>query len=179
MKNQIKKIGFSGIMVLCIFFAGCSKTEDISPRLSSPPTTTAIWERYMYVDKTDTLYNSTQGKNAFSGYLRKYGFTGVYFYDTNVILASSSNYSNFSSFLKQLNDSGVIYRAAVKDKTDNFQPTGDVTRFNNSQTDPTKKINRANLELEWWNGASTWNTWNTINQGVNNGTIPDNNFYEG
>ena len=60
-----------------------------------------------------------------------------------------------------------------------FNSTGDITRYNNSQTDPSKRINRANLELEWWNGASSWSTWNTTNQQIANGTIPDNDFYEG
>ena len=139
----------------------------------------ATWLRMMYVDKTDTFYTSTIGKNNFSKYLKKYGFTGVYFYSTSGIVSSSSNYSNFSNFLKQLNDSGVIYRAVASGSSTTFQSTGNISRFNASQSDPTRKINRANLELEWWNGACSWNTWNTTNQSVSIGTIPDNDFYEG
>lgn len=139
----------------------------------------STWERYMYVDKTDTLYNSTQGRNTFSRYVRKYGFTGLYFYSTSGIISSNSNYTNFANFLKQLTDSGVKYRAIVNGSSTTFLSTGNVTKYNNSQTDLSKKINRANLELEWWNNASTWSYWNTTNQNVSLGTIQDNDFYEG
>lgn len=144
-----------------------------------PNSTTASWERYLYVDKTDTLVSSTQGKNTFARYVRRYGFTGVYFYSTSTILSSSSNYTNFSSFLKQLTDSGIMFRAVAKGSASSFNSTGDVTRYNNTQVDPARKINRANLELEWWNGASSWSSWNTINQQVVIGSITDNDFYEG
>jgi hypothetical protein len=153
--------------------------EDIKNYKIIPLTATSTWERYLYVDKTDTLYNSTQGKNTFSRYLRKYGFTGVYLYSTSGIVSSTSNYANFALFLKQLSDSGIVYRTVVNGSSTTFLTTGNVTKYNNSQTDPAKKINRANLELEWWNGACTWSYWNTTNQNVSLGTISDNDFYEG
>lgn len=144
-----------------------------------PTTTVASWERYLYVDKTDTLISSTQGKNTFARYVSRYGFTGVYFYSTSTILSSNSNYTNLSAFLKQLSDNGVAFRAVAKGSASSFSNAGDVTRFNNTQADPARRINRANLELEWWNGASTWNNWNTINQQIALGSIVDNDFYEG
>lgn len=139
----------------------------------------STWERYMYVDKTDTIYNNTTSAKRLGGYLKQYGFTGVYFYSTSGILSSTSNFTNFSVFLKTLSDSGVIYRSISNGSSTTFQTTGNVSKYNTSQTDINKKINRANLELEWWNGASTWSSWNTKNQEVSNGTIPDNDFYEG
>jgi len=144
-----------------------------------PNAITTSWERFMYVDKTDTLYTSTQGKNTLSKYLKKYGFTGVYFYSTSSILSSSSKYANFGLFLKQLNDSGVIFKAVAKGSASSFGSTGDITKYNSSQSDPTRKINRANLELEWWNGATSWSSWNSINQQIASGSIRDNDFYEG
>lgn len=137
------------------------------------------WERAMYVDKTDTLYKSTSGTANFSRYLKKYGFTGVYFYSTSSILSSSSNYNSFGSFLNQLSDSGIAYKAVVSGSPSAFTSSGTVTRFNNSQTDLRRKINRSNLELEWWNGACSWNTWNSNNQQVAMGMLEDNDFYEG
>lgn len=143
------------------------------------PAPTATWERFMYVDNTDTIYRNAQGKNTFSKYLKTYGFTGVYLYSTNSILSSSSNYVSMASFLKQLSDSGITYRAVVKDKGTDYASGGSVTVYNNSQSDPAKKINRANLELEWWNNITPWLNWNAINQQVAAGTIADNDFYEG
>lgn len=137
------------------------------------------WERMMYVDKTDTLYNNVQGKNTFSRYLKSYGFNGVYFYSTSSILSSSGNYNAFSSFLKQLSDSGIVYRAIANGSATTFQSAGNVSRYNASQSDPNRKINVANLELEWWNNTCTWNTWDYTNQQVSFGTIPTNDFYEG
>ena len=165
-------------LILLSILQGCEK-EDIQYKIS--PNTYSVnlplgMERYMYVDGTDTLYNSIQGKNAFSKYLRRYGFTGVYMYSTSGIVSSSSNYTSFGNFLKQLNDSGVIYRAVASGSATTFTSTGNITRYNSSQTDPAAKINRANLELEWWNGVCTWNTWNTTYQQVAIGSIPDNDF---
>jgi hypothetical protein len=171
------------LLFLCLSVTRCAK-EEISPSGALNKTIPLdlripTWERLMYVDKTDTLYNNTQGKNTFSRYLKKYNFTGVYFYSTSGIVSSTSNYTNFSNFLKQLNDSGVTTRAVVSGSSTTFSTTGNITRYNNSQSDPTKKINIANLELEWWNGATTWSNWNNINQQINNGTIVTNDFYEG
>lgn len=156
-----------------------SENNESMLRLGAPFNINNVWERYMYVDRTDTLYNNVQGKNTFARYLHKYNFTGVYLYSTNSVLASSNNYVPFASFLKQLSDSGITFRAAVKENSTNFSITGDVTAYNNSQTDQAKKINRANLELEWWNYVCTWSVWNTRNIGVSLGTVYDNDFYEG
>lgn len=136
------------------------------------------WERFMYVDKTDTIYNNIGGTRL-AGYLKLYGFTGVYMYRTSTLLSSTSNYSKFSDFMKTLNDSGVIFRAIASGSSTTFTTEGNVTKFNTRQIDPARKINRANLELEWWNGASTWSSWNTTNQRIASGTIQDNDFYEG
>ena len=32
---------------------------------------------------------------------------------------------------------------------------------------------------EWWNSACSWGEWNFTNQAISNGTISDNDFYEG
>lgn len=138
-----------------------------------------LWERYMYIDKTDTIYSNGVASKRLGGYLKKYGFSGVYFYSTSGIISTTSNYTNFSNFLKTLSDSGIIYRAIANGSSTTFKNTGNVTKYNNSQTDNSKKINRANLELEWWNGASTWSTWNSTNQEISIGPISDNDFYEG
>lgn len=140
---------------------------------------TASWTRYMYVDKTDTIYNVTSARNRFSNYLKKYGFTGVYLYDTRAILTNSANFTNFSNFLNQLNDSGVVVRAVNKDAASDFLVGGKVSNYNNTQTLASRKINRSNLELEWWNNVTTWSNWISIVQQMNSSTVPDNDFYEG
>lgn len=148
-------------------------------RMAEPLSTVANWERLMYVDKTDSIYNSVSARTRFAGYLKKYGFTGVYMYSTSSIVSSTSNYSAFGNFVKALADSGVIYRGVSSGSATTFQSTGNITKYNNSQSDPSKKINVSNLELEWWNGASTWSTWNSINQQISAGSILTNDFYEG
>ena len=143
------------------------------------PTPYNGWTRLMYVDKTDTFYSNVNGRTAFANYLQKYGFTGVYFYSTSGIVSSSSNYTKFGDFLKTLSDKGVTIRGVASGSSSTFQTTGNISKFNSSQSDPARRINLANLELEWWNGASTWSTWNTNNQQISFGTIPLNDFYEG
>lgn len=175
------------LALILSLYVGCSKDESILSKSSAilrvDPTGNIpkeiLWERYMYIDKTDTIYSNILSSKRLAGYLKRYGFTGVYFYSTSTILSSSSNYTNFSLFLKHLNDSGVVYKAVSKGSASSFSTTGDVTRYNNSQIDLVRKINRANLELEWWNGVCSWPTWNATNQQVAIGTIPDNDFYEG
>lgn len=195
---------FSLALILLVY-SGCIKEESINPtndnlisledrQLMNPgpdPTlyldfnigtgTVPIisWERFMYVDKTDTIYSNLSASKRLAGYLKKYGFTGVYMYSTSSIVSSSSNYVNFSNFLKTLSDSGVVYRGIASGSSTAFNSTGTVTRYNSRQSDPARKINRANLELEWWNGACSWSTWNVTNQQVAAGTIVDNDFYEG
>lgn len=137
------------------------------------------WERYMYIDKTDTIYSNTAATRRLGGYLKKYGFTGVYLYSTSGIVSSTPNYINFSIFLKTLNDSGIINRGITNGSSTTFQTTGNVSKYNTSQSDPNNKINIANLELEWWNSVSTWSSWNATNQQINYGTILVNDFYEG
>lgn len=160
-------------------FVDYVKENDYTSLKLNVNTTNSAWERFMYIDRTDTVYNNTASSKKLAGYLKKYGFTGVYLYSTSGIVSSTGNYTNFSNFLKTLSDSGIVYRSAVSGSATAFQTTGNVTKYNNSQTDPSKKINRANLELEWWNGAATWSNWNTTNQQVDAGTISDNDFYEG
>lgn len=137
------------------------------------------WERYMYIDKTDTIYANQTAARRLGGYLKRYGFTGIYMYSTSGIVGSSSNYTNFASFLRTLTDSGVLYRGVSSGSASTFRSGGGVTNYNNSRTNASERVNRANLELEWWNNASTWDTWNMTNQSISTGTIPDNDFYEG
>ena len=133
----------------------------------------------MYVDRTDTLYNSALGRAVFCNYLRRYGFTGVYLYSTASILSSESNYTIFGDFLEELSASGVCCRAMAAGGSGPFQPAGYATAFNASQSTPSRRINRANLELEWWNGDGSWEQWNNANQQIAAGTIADNDFYVG
>lgn len=173
--------GFMVIMSL----TSCQKEEieenlpTIEKRIRPVTYLYTPWERYMYIDGTDTIYGSINGRNMLSSYLKRYQFNGVYFYETSTILSSSSNYVRFSEFIKQLSDSGIVTKAVTSGSASTFQGNGDVTRYNQSQTDPIRRINRLNLELEWWNGVCSWNTWNTTNQQVSNGTLSDNDFYEG
>lgn len=161
------------------FVVSTETGDELLYRAIEPTPISTTWERMMYVDKTDTLYANTQGRTVFANYLRKYGFTGVYLYSTSGIVSSTSNYNNFGLFLKTLSDYGVTTRAVANGSSTTFQTSGNVSKFNSSQTDLAKKINCANLELEWWNGVCSWGTWNTTNQQIAFGTIPMNDFYEG
>ncbi len=173
--NSIVIIFFLSLFIVLLIF-GCENSENsvISDNKSNKIAVPTL-ERYMYIDRTDTIYNNVNGTNKLGGYLKKYEFTGVYLYSTNTILSSSNNYNKFSTFMKTLSNNGVVYRAiAIGDAN-----TTKIVNYNNSQIDITKKVNRVNLELEWWNGSSTWNQWNTINQQISNSSIIDNDFYEG
>jgi hypothetical protein len=176
------------LLFLAFLAMSCSKEpllpEDTADGSLSRSKPVAVFEprkldRYMYVDDTDTLYNNPQGRRAFAAYMKRYGFNGAYFYSTSSFLSDPANYPDFADLLKQLSDSGVEYRAICSGSAGKFLATGDVTRYNQSQSDPRKKINRANLELEWWNGACTYNDWDATNRQIAGGSIPDNDFYIG
>lgn len=148
-------------------------------RTVKPLPTVITWERLMYVDKTDSIYNSSSARSRFATYLSTYGFTGVYMYSTSGIVSSTSNYPSFASFNKALASNGVSFRGIASGSATTFGTTGNITKYNSSQSDPAAKINIANLELEWWNGVTTWSSWNSINQQVASGSIVINDFYEG
>lgn len=151
----------------------------LDPSNAFGSTTNASWERLMYIDRTDTVYNSTTASTRLANYLQKYSFTGVYLYRTSSLLSSTSNYNNFSNFLQILSSKGVVSRAIASGGSTTFSTEGNVTKYNSTQSDPARKINRANLELEWWNSACSWSTWNATNQRNAQGTVADNDFYEG
>lgn len=195
---------FSLALVLLLSI-GCLKDESISPTLEyflsledrdlmnpgpdpnlrldtaiyTGVATNTTWERLMYIDRTDTIYNSATASTRLANYLQTYGFTGVYLYRTSTLLSSSSNYTNFSIFLQTLSNYGITNRAVASGGSTTFSTSGNITKYNLRQTDPARKINRANLELEWWNDACSWSTWNSTNQKVSQGTVTDNDFYEG
>lgn len=178
----VRKILIGLFFIISLFTINCSKeTEnDIIVKDNVERKYLSVsWERYMYIDKTDTIYGNDTASKRLARYLKKYQFNGVYLYSTSGIVSSSSNYLKFSNFLKTLNDSGIVFRGVVSGSATTFQSGGGISNYNNSQTDVTKKINRANLELEWWNGACTWSVWDTTNSKISRATIPDNDFYEG
>lgn len=140
---------------------------------------TASWERGMYLDRTNTIYNVTTERNKFSKYCKKFGFTRVYMYSTSSFLGSSSTYSAFATFMKQLNDSGVVRRAIATGDPNSVNSTGYITKYNNSQTDPVKKVNTVNYEKEFWNGATSWSNWINELKGFSQGTVANNDFYIG
>ena len=176
------------ILLIGLLLVSCSK-EPILP--AGMPDDSAMkarpgavfqprpYDRYMYVDDTDTLYNNPRGRRTFASYLKRYAFNGVYFFSTSSILSATSGYQDFSDFLKLLSDSGVATRAVCSGSAGKFLATGQVTRYNQSQTDPARRINRANLELEWWNGACSYTDWDATNRQIAGGSVPDNDFYEG
>lgn len=141
-------------------------------------TPTLGYDRWLYVDKTDTIYNNITSRNRLASYLKKNHFNGVLNYSTNSILASSANYANLQAYNKVLSDSGIVTRAAVLG-------SGNTTNFNNfynSTPDITKKFNVINLESEWWNGATSFANWLTQMESIytyckSKGL--ESNFYEG
>jgi hypothetical protein len=181
----------AGILLICLvsFFTIKCKKDSLTPVQTITPTTVSASSerlippsvRYLYVGRTDTVYNNPAGIRILTRYVKKYGFTGVYMYTTQPILASSANYATFGNFLKQLTDSGVVVKAVISgiNSASYFAINGPVDMYNKSQIDLAKKINRSNLELEWWNADCDWPTWNTVNQSIAAGVIPDNDFYEG
>lgn len=177
------------ILFIALLLTACSKEPLVPDGISGQNVTKTIplnnyaaqqpLDRYMYVDDTDTLYNSPNGRRVFAAYLKRYGFNGTYFYSTSSFLSNPASYADFSELLKTISDSGVAYRAICSGSAGKFLSTGDVTRYNLAQSDPDRRINRANLELEWWNGACTYNTWDATNRQIAGGSVRDNDFYVG
>lgn len=187
-------------LVLCLLLSGCSK-ESADPRRidiehpgsvlqrSSEPLDTNAgptapfapvpWDRYLYVDRTDTIYNNFRSRDILSSYLKRFAFNGVYFFNTSTVLSTSANFLSFAEFLQQLDDSGVVYKGICSGSARKFLSSGDVCRFNSYQNIPARKINRANLELEWWNGDCSYKEWTAINKQIAAGPIADNDLYIG
>ena len=175
MMYKLKGLAVAALCVLS--FTACNK----EPQETSHEDNSASeqWERYMYVDHTDTVYNNAVGRDVFCKYLRDYGFTGVYLYSTREILSDESNYAAFGDFMERLDAYGVKHRAVAAASAFSFQTGGRVANFNASQLSAKRRVNRANLEREWWNGDGSWEEWIDANRQIANATIADNDFYIG
>lgn len=144
--------------------------------LNQPYTVT----RSIYLDGTDTVYNTTGGRATFAKYCKDNKFDEVHFYKMSTVLGSTSNFANFQVFNRLLYDNGVKKRIAVLGSSG-------TTSFNNyytATTDTTKRLNGINLEHEWWNNVIPWSQWvselTTLNSYCDSKS-PDlsNSFYMG
>jgi hypothetical protein len=152
--------------------------------LQAPPERNTIFpqfNRILYISRSDTIYNNTSARNRLCSYLKKYGFNGVYLYDTQKYLPTQSNWINFSNFIKQLSDSGIVIRGITFGNSNYFLTT--VKSYNNSQSDTSKKINHFHLENEYWNyGTNTdavpYSTWINYLGSLKSSGV-SNNFYMG
>ena len=151
MKRSILTVAILALFVLTT--VQCQK--DDTTQSGDTITTSTSWERYMYVDHTDSVYRNAEVRSLFCRYLRKYGFTGVYLYETGGVLADEGNYTELGNFMEQLDAYGVKHRAVASGTSETFLPGGDVANFNASQSKSSRRVNRANLEREWWNGDGT------------------------
>lgn len=120
-------------------------------------------KRALYLDGTDTVYNNPNGRAVFAKYCQDNGFNRVKFYKMSTVLGSSGNFPNMATFNTLLASKGVTKREAVlgSSSTTKFQ------NYWNYTTNSSQDFTGLDLELEFWNSASSWNTWigtlNTIN----------------
>lgn len=136
--------------------------------------------RSIYLDGTDTVYNTIGGRNTFAKYCKDNRFDEVHMYKFTNIVQNSANFANFAVFNKLLYDNGVKKRNATlgSSSTTSFQ------NYWNYTSDTTKKPNGINLEHEWWNNVIPWSQWiselTTLNSYCDSKS-PDlsNSFYMG
>ncbi len=167
-------------LTLDVFVEPLKKNQAFSTFSSGPVNATYPTYRSIYLDHSDTIYNNVQGRNAFARYCLNNKFDEVHMYHVSNILQSSSKFPNLATFITLLKNNGVTKVEAVLSTSN----TGDFQDYRNYTTSSIQDFTGINLELEYWNGATSFNTWiNTLNT-INNycdSKSPDLNcsFYQG
>ena len=121
--------------------------------------------RGVYLDSLKYIVGNEQLENNMLAWCQYNNFKTLTCYDLYTLLAYSSGYSKMAAFIRKARTQyGIETITACMASAGAF--TGLVNNYNASRTDPIEKFNYSNLELEWWNKASTFKNYIKQLQGI-------------
>lgn len=117
------------------------------------------YDRILFVNGSDTIYNSSSEKSTLFSYLSTNGFNGMYLSDTETFINNSGEYATFATFLSQSYSRGIITKGIIIEDSV-YALSIDAYNSSNGNTVPTQ-IDKINLYDFYWDGAShdDWNAW--------------------
>ena len=157
-------------MLSASLFMQCSSEQflknGIVPRSGADKISSENLYRGVYLDSLQYVVGNDAEEDKLLTWCQANNFTTVTCYDLYVILNSSANYPKMANFIKKAkNIFGIETVTACMGSSSAFN--GLINNYNVSRTDPIEKFNYSNLELEWWNKASTFKNYLTQLKGIN------------
>ncbi|MFC0182345.1 hypothetical protein SAMN04515674_101318 [Pseudarcicella hirudinis] len=149
------------IFLMAFVFMQCRKEttlqEEIVPRSTDRIESVDLY-RGIYLDSLKYIVGDVSRENVMLQWCQSNNFTTITCYDLYTLLAYSSGYSKVAAFIKKARTTyGITTITACMASSSAF--SGLVGNYNASRTDPLEKFNYSNLELEWWNNASTYKNY--------------------
>lgn len=132
--------------------------ETGSLRRSSPTTPSVDLYSGLYVDRLSSILGIASKEDSLIIWAKINGFNTFSFYDLNTVLKTSSLREKLPSFIGKCKSEGIRVTGICGGESS-------LTRmhtYNISQSDPNKRFDAYNLELEWWNGAASFSTYSSV-----------------
>ena len=164
------KLSFLALFLCGFLFVQCSSEQFLEniiiPRVDSDMVSEDNLYRGVYLDNLQYIVGNTVEEDKLLVWCQANNFTTVTCYDLYVILKSPANYPQMANFIKKAkNIYGIQTVTACMGSASAF--TELINNYNVSRTDSIEKFNYSNLELEWWNKASTYKNYLTQLKGIN------------
>lgn len=126
---------------------------NVENKIQSTPT-----YRGVYYDNFMYEVGDTSKENKFLRYCKKNNLTTITLYDLENVLYNSKNYSKTSRFIRKAKVSYGIKRVTAV-VIDSLGANNMISKYHSNYNDTLKYFNAINLELEWWNNACSWSTY--------------------
>ncbi len=119
--------------------------------------------RGVYLDKLTTIVGTATKEDSLLAWCKKYNFTTITCYGLYTLLSERAYFAKMAAFIKKARTkygiktvAASMGSAAAFTTAMNSSTKTSINEYNNSRTDTLERFNQANLELEWWNGESTY-----------------------
>ena len=119
-----------------------------------PPQNTRVYHG-IYVDKFQQMIGDTAQENSLLRWCSKYDFNALTLYGVRSVLSTPRLRPSLAAFIYRAKTQYQIRQvtAIVEHST---TVTGLIDGYNKDQSDPLSRFDFTNLELEWWNNASSF-----------------------
>jgi hypothetical protein len=145
------------LIALAIFSFSGSRPQPDRPRPQAPVQNQRPYQG-IYVDHYFEMAGDTAKENDLLRWCKKYGFNALTLYGMGKVLPAPQLRNALADFIHRAKTaygitqvSGVVTKAATV--------TGLIDSYNNDHRDVRNRLDYTNLELEWWNNAADFETY--------------------
>jgi hypothetical protein len=112
----------------------------------------------IYIDKFQQIIGDTAQENSLLRWCLKYEFNALSLYGVRAVLSTPRLRPSLSAFIRRAKTQYHI-RQVTAIVEHSATVTGLIDDYNKEQADPLNRIDFTNLELEWWNNASSFDQY--------------------